>query len=36
MVAQMPLDEKSTRDLRARIRRWAKLLKERGYAPPAR
>lgn len=36
MVAQMPLDEKSRRDLRARIRRWAKLLKERGYEPPAR
>lgn len=35
MVDQMPLDEKAKRDLRARIRRWAKLLEQRGYDLPA-
>lgn len=31
MVPLMPLDEQSKRDLRARIRRWAKALEERGF-----
>lgn len=35
MVALMPVDDKAKRDLRARIRRWAKLLQERGYGPAA-
>lgn len=35
MVALMPVDDKAKRDLRARIRRWAKLLQERGYNLPA-
>lgn len=35
MVALMPVDDKAKRDLRARIRRWAKMLRERGYDLPA-
>lgn len=31
MVAQMPIDEKSKAALRARIRRWTRMLKERGF-----
>jgi hypothetical protein len=34
-VAQMPVDEKSRRDLRARIRRWARMVQERGHELPA-
>jgi hypothetical protein len=34
LVPLMPVDDKSRRDLRARIRRWARLLKERGYEVP--
>lgn len=34
MVALMPMDDKAKRDLRARIRRWARMLKERGYGLP--
>lgn len=34
MVALMPIDDKAKRDMRARIRRWAKLLQERGYRLP--
>ena len=35
MVALMPVDDKAKRDLRARIRRWARMLKERGHDLPA-
>jgi hypothetical protein len=31
MVAQMPLDDDRKRELRARIRRWVRSLKEQGY-----
>jgi hypothetical protein len=31
MVARMPIEDKNKRDLRARIRRWARMLKDRGY-----
>ncbi|MDL2356648.1 MAG: hypothetical protein QFF03_15455 [Pseudomonadota bacterium] len=34
MVAQMPVDDTKKRDLRARIRRWSKMLKDRGYNVP--
>ena len=34
MVDSMPVDDKSRRDLRARIRRWARLLRERGHELP--
>jgi len=34
MVARMPIDDLSKRDMRARIRRWARLLRERGYDLP--
>lgn len=34
MVAWMPVDDAKKRDMRARIRRWAKALKERGYELP--
>lgn len=34
MVARMPLGDKDKRDLRARIRRWARVLKDRGYDVP--
>ena len=34
MVGQMPIDDAKKRDLRARIRRWAKILKERGFDVP--
>jgi hypothetical protein len=30
----MPIDDTKKRDLRARIRRWAKMLKDRGYNVP--
>lgn len=33
-VASMPVDDAKKRDMRARIRRWAKALKERGYELP--
>lgn len=35
MVARMPVDDKAKRDLRARIRRWARMLEERGHDLPA-
>lgn len=35
MVALMPVDDKGKQDLRARIRRWAKLLRERGEGQAA-
>lgn len=34
MVARMPIGDKNKSDLRARIRRWARMLKERGYDVP--
>jgi hypothetical protein len=34
MVARMPIDDLSKRDMRACIRRWAWLLRERGYDLP--
>lgn len=34
MVARMPIGDKDKRDLRARIRRWASVLKDRGYDVP--
>lgn len=34
MVAQMPIGDKAKRELRARIRRWARTLKDRGYELP--
>jgi hypothetical protein len=34
MVAQMPIDDKAKHAMRARIRRWAGLLQERGYHLP--
>jgi hypothetical protein len=34
MVERMPIDDLSKRDMRARIRRWARLLRERGYDLP--
>lgn len=33
-VTLMPIDERSKRDMRARIRRWARLLRDRGYEVP--
>lgn len=33
-VAFMPIDDKSKRDMRARIRRWTRVLKERGFVLP--
>ena len=33
-VVLMPLDDAKKRDMRARIRRWTKALKERGYELP--
>lgn len=35
LVALMPMEDKAKRDLRARIRRWARMLKERGHDLPA-
>jgi hypothetical protein len=35
MVAFMPVDEARKKTMRARIRRWAKILEERGYRLPA-
>ena len=34
MVASMPVDEARKKAMRARIRRWAKILEERGYRLP--
>jgi len=34
MVARMPIDDKSQQAMRACIRRWVKLLQERGYELP--
>ena len=34
MVAVMPVDAKAKRDMRIRIRRWVKLLKDRGFEVP--
>lgn len=34
LLARMPVDDKTKRDMRARIRRWVKLLKDRGYEVP--
>lgn len=34
-VSLMPVDQDAKRDLRARIRRWARLLQERGFVLPA-
>jgi hypothetical protein len=34
MVAQMPVDEKGKADMRARIRRWVRMLKQRGFELP--
>lgn len=34
MVAQMPIDDKAKREMRARIRRWARMVKDRGYEVP--
>lgn len=34
MVVLMPVDDAKRRDMRARIRRWIKALKERGYELP--
>jgi hypothetical protein len=34
MVTLMPIDEAQKKVLRARIRRWAKILEERGYRLP--
>lgn len=31
LVALMPVDDRAKRDLRARIRRWIRILEERGY-----
>ena len=33
-VADMPVDDAQKRAMRARIRRWVKLLEERGHALP--
>ncbi len=35
MVALMPVDDTTKRDMRVRIRRWVKLLKDRGYEVPS-
>jgi hypothetical protein len=34
MVPLMPVDEAQKKAMRARIRRWAKILEERGYRLP--
>ncbi len=34
MVALMPIDDKGKRDLRARIRRWTRMVKDRGIKVP--
>ena len=34
MVALMPVDDAQKRAMRARIRRWVKILEERGYQLP--
>ena len=34
MVALMPVDEAQKKSMRARIRRWKKILEDRGYQVP--